>query len=49
MTAAVPELRKGARKLWQETKELNLIFNAIIHSSKKIILDIRHFPYLDID
>ncbi len=32
---AVPELKEEARKLWQEAKELHLIFNAIIHSSKK--------------
>ena len=30
----VPELKEEARKLWQEAKELNLIFNAIVHSSK---------------
>jgi four helix bundle protein len=35
MAAAAPELREGARELWQEAKELNLIFNASIHSSKK--------------
>lgn len=32
---AIPELRDDIKKLWQESKELNLIFNAIIHSSKK--------------
>ena len=26
---AVPELKEKARKLWQEAKELNLIFNSI--------------------
>ena len=26
---AVPELKEEARKLWQEAKELNLIFNSI--------------------
>ena len=26
---AVPELKEDARKLWQEAKELNLIFNSI--------------------
>src|SRR3989338_3050831 len=31
---AVPELKEEARRLWQEAKELNLIFNAIIRSSK---------------
>jgi len=35
IVVAVPELKEEARKLWQEAKELNLIFNAIIHSSKK--------------
>jgi four helix bundle protein len=35
----VPELKEEARNLWTEGKELNLIFNAIIHSSKK---NIRH-------
>ncbi|MFH1535722.1 MAG: four helix bundle protein [Patescibacteria group bacterium] len=32
---AVPELKEEAEKLWQEAKELNLIFNAIIRTSKK--------------
>ena len=32
---AVPELKEEARKLWREAKELNLIFNAIVRSSKK--------------
>ena len=27
---SAPELRDEAAKLWQEAKELNLIFNAII-------------------
>lgn len=31
----LPELKDDARKLWQEAKELNLIFNAIVRSSKK--------------
>jgi|SRR3989344_1729517 len=31
----IPELKEEARTLWQEAKELNLIFNAIIRSSKK--------------
>jgi len=30
-----PELKKEARKLWQEAKELNLIFNSIIQKIKK--------------
>jgi four helix bundle protein len=29
VVAAVPELREDARTLWQEAKELNLIFGAI--------------------
>lgn len=32
---AMPQLREDVKKLWVEAKELNLIFNAIIHSSKK--------------
>lgn len=32
---ATPELKENARILWQEAKELNLIFNAIARSSKK--------------
>lgn len=35
IVVAVPELKEEVRKLWQEAKELNLIFNAIIRSSKK--------------
>ena len=31
---SVPESKEKARKLWQEAKELNLIFAAIIKSSK---------------
>lgn len=35
MTAiAVPNLKDEARTLWQEAKELNLIFNAIIRSTR---------------
>lgn len=30
-----PELKDEARKLWKEAKELNLIFNAIVHKLKK--------------
>ena len=36
---AVPELEKEARVLWQEAKELHLIFNAIIHKIKNKKLD----------
>lgn len=32
---AKPEIRDEIKKLWIEAKELNLIFNAIVHSSKK--------------
>lgn len=35
IVVAVPALKEEARKLWTEAKELNLIFNAIIRSSKK--------------
>jgi len=35
IVVAVPELKEEAKKLWQEAKELNLIFNAIVRSSKK--------------
>lgn len=34
IVVAVPELKDEARVLWQEAKELNLIFNKIFHSSK---------------
>ena len=33
MAAATPELREDARAIWQEAKELNLIFAAIRRSS----------------
>ncbi|KKS87734.1 MAG: hypothetical protein UV62_C0029G0014 [Parcubacteria group bacterium GW2011_GWC1_43_11] len=32
---AAPELNEEAKNLWQEAKELNLIFNAIVNSTKK--------------
>ncbi len=35
ITVAIPKLKEEARKLWTEAKELNLIFNAIVHSTKK--------------
>lgn len=35
IVVACPELRDGARVLWKEAKELNLIFNAIVRSSRK--------------
>ena len=35
IVVAIPELKEEARKLWIEAKELNLIFNAIIRSSRK--------------
>lgn len=31
---AVPELKEEAKKLWQEAKELNLIFNSIFKKTK---------------
>ncbi|MBI2405722.1 four helix bundle protein [Candidatus Microgenomates bacterium] len=37
IVVAVPELKQNARVLWQEAKELNLIFNAIINRVKKKI------------
>ena len=36
VAVAFPELKEDARKLWTEAKELNLIFNAIVRSSRKI-------------
>ncbi|MEK7616193.1 MAG: four helix bundle protein [Patescibacteria group bacterium] len=33
--ASVPESKESARKLWQEAKELNLIFAKIIKSSRE--------------
>jgi len=33
IVVAAPEAKKEARILWQEAKELNLIFNAIVHST----------------
>ena len=32
---ALPEMKDRARKLWQEAKELNLIFNKIYQGCKK--------------
>jgi four helix bundle protein len=34
IAAAEPDLKSGARALWQETKELNLIFGAIARGRK---------------
>lgn len=34
MVVAVPELKEEARVLWQEAKELNLIFNSIYRKTK---------------
>src|SRR3989344_1181165 len=31
---AIPDARDDSAKLWQEAKELNLIFNAIVHKIK---------------
>lgn len=35
LAVAVPELKVEIRILWQEAKELNLIFNKIFHSLRK--------------
>ena len=35
IVVAVPALKDEARKLWNEAKELNLIFNAIVNKLKK--------------
>ena len=35
VAAAVPELKADARPLWQEAKELNLIFAAIYRSNRE--------------
>jgi len=35
IVVACPELKEEARPLWTKAKELNLIFNAIVRSSKK--------------
>lgn len=32
---AAPSSKENARNLWQEAKELHLIFNAIVHSTNK--------------
>ena len=32
---AIPQLKDEAKVLWVEAKELNLIFNAVVHSSNK--------------
>lgn len=35
IVAAVPELKEEARILWQEAKELHLIFNSIVNKLKQ--------------
>lgn len=35
IVVACPELKEEARKLWQEAKELHLIFNSIVNKIKK--------------
>jgi four helix bundle protein len=35
LVTAVPESKEPARKLWQEAKELDLIFNAIVRTTKE--------------
>jgi four helix bundle protein len=34
IVVAIPELKEEARKLWQEARELNLIFNSIVNKIK---------------
>ena len=34
IVTAVPELKNDAKPLWQEAKELNLIFNSIFRKVK---------------
>ena len=40
ITVAVPELKNEAKPLWQEAKELNLIFNTIY---KKVSWNLTHW------
>jgi four helix bundle protein len=42
VAAATPELKEETRKLWQEAKELHLIFNSISQKVKSKNLEIRH-------
>lgn len=42
VATATPELKEEARKLWQEAKELHLIFNSISKKVRSKNLDIRH-------
>lgn len=35
IVVTIPELKEEGRKLWQEAKELNLIFNSIYKKTKK--------------
>ena len=42
IATAVPETKEQGRILWQEAKELHLIFNAIYKKVSKKNLDIRH-------
>jgi four helix bundle protein len=42
IATAVPELKEEARKLWQEAKELHLIFNSISKKVRSKNLEIRH-------
>lgn len=35
IVVACPEIKEDAKKIWQEAKELNLIFNAIVHKINK--------------
>ena len=38
LATAQPKLKEEIKRLWLEAKELNLIFNAIVNSSKKLVI-----------
>ncbi|MEK7664125.1 MAG: four helix bundle protein [Patescibacteria group bacterium] len=42
IAVAIPELKEKARNLWQEAKELHLIFNSIYKKVNSKNLEIRH-------
>ncbi len=42
IATATPDLKDEARKLWQEAKELHLIFNSISRKVSAKNLDLRH-------
>ena len=45
IATAVPSLKEKAKILWKEAKELNLIFNAIINSTKKKIKKLGYWTF----